>query len=140
MLLSMRSLLKFCLVSIIIMSRTPALLFIKGGSSRPRRREGMQATCRAKFKWLNLATPYLAVHNEIHKCVGGEVYTALPVDNEIHGAIAVYSSPKLRNERQCLNFVLHITYIRGYMPSRRLRRLDTPLIYPTIQWQVCCSI
>ena len=31
------------------------------------------------------------------------------------------------NERPCLNFSLHITYIRGYMPSRHLRRLDTPL-------------
>ena len=64
----------------------------------------------------------MAVHNEIYKCVGGEVYTALPVYNEIHGAIAIYSSPKLRNERPCLNFALHITYIHAYVPSRRLRR------------------
>ena len=70
----------------------------------------------------------MAVHNEIHKCVGGKVYTVLPVYNEIHGAIAIYSSPKLRNERSCLNLALHITYIRGYMPSRRLRQLDTPLV------------
>ena len=60
----------------------------------------------------------LAVHNEIHKCVGGKVYTALPVYNEIHGAIAIYSSPKLRNEQPYLNFALHITYTCAYMPSR----------------------
>ena len=80
----------------------------------------------------------MAVYNEIHKCVGGEVYTALPVYNEICGTIAIYSSPKLRNERPCLNFALHITYIRAYMPSRRLWRLDTPLVkpwlLPRIQW------
>ena len=63
----------------------------------------------------------------IMKWVGGKVYTALSVYNEIHGTIGIYSSPKLRNERPCLNFALHITYIRAYMPSRRLRRLDTPL-------------
>ena len=48
----------------------------------------------------------MAVHNEIHKCVGGEVYTALPAYNEIHGAIATYSSPKLGNERPY--FILRI--------------------------------
>ena len=69
----------------------------------------------------------LAAHNKIQKCVGGKVYTVLPVYNEIHGTIAIYSSPKLRNERPCLNFALHITYILAYMPSHRLRRLDTPL-------------
>ena len=52
----------------------------------------------------------------------------LPVYNEIHGTIAIYSSPKLRNERPRLNFALHITYIRAYMPSCRPRRLDMPLI------------
>ena len=58
----------------------------------------------------------MAAHNEIHKCVGGKVYTALPVYNEIHGTIAIYSSPKLRNERPRLNFALHIMYIRLTCP------------------------
>ena len=59
-------------------------------------------------------TPYLAVtrwlcnvlatYNEIHKCVGGEVYTAL-----LTKLMAQLPYPKLRNQLPCLNSALHIT-------------------------------
>ena len=50
----------------------------------------------------------VAVHNEIHKCVGGEVYTALPVYNEIHGAIAIYI---LNLVMFWISPYIHVTYI-----------------------------
>ena len=69
----------------------------------------------------------LLAHNEIHKCIGGKVYTALP-DNEIHSATAIYmySSPKLRNEWPCLKFLPYT--LRIYERLHALSPLDTPLL------------
>ena len=78
--------------------------------------------CRVKFKWSKLSAaiyginqlcmPRVSAYNEIHECVGGEVYITLPTYNDIHGAIALYGVSKLAH----LNFALHVVNIRAYMP------------------------
>ena len=57
--------------------------------------------------------PRVPAYNEIHECVGGQVYTALPSYNDIHSTIALYSVLSQAH----LNFALHVASMHAYMPS-----------------------
>ena len=76
------------------------LFLIEARAYRPPKK-GEERACklyRAKFKWSKLSAaiygvnklcmPCVPAYNEIHKCIGGEVYIVLPAYNDIHGTIA----------------------------------------------------
>ena len=57
-------------------------------------RENGDKLSTAIYSISQLYMPCVPAYNEIHKHVGGEVYTSLPACNDIHSAVTLYSVSK----------------------------------------------